>query len=349
MLNPDITLITPDYPPVTGGVARYLSNLVAASAGRIEVISDTRKIFRSVWPRWWPAVKSIKSIKSKVLVSHVLPLGTAAWIAKIVGGPEYGVLFHGTDIRLVQGLWKKWLVKRICCSAKVLFCNSEHTKGELQQLIASMQIVVVTPGVEQRDVILKCDARRSLDLAEDTKIVLSVARLTPRKGIDASLRALSRIQSKRDVQYVVIGDGADRERLENIATESRTRVRWIPKATDREKWLWLSAADVFLLPGRDDGNDVEGFGIAYLEAALAGVPAVAGKSGGATEAVRHERTGLVVNPKSIDEIEEGVERLLNDEVLRTRLGQEARARALADFHWKDRWDRVAKAFGIEPS
>jgi len=362
MPTPDITLITLDYPPERGGVARYLGNLVRESDGAINVLVPEghavngpgqvakSKMFWKSWPHWWPLVGACRRTPHDgvIFVSHVFPIGTAAWISKLLGGPRYAVLFHGLDLRLAQALWKRWLLRRICRNAKALFANSEHTQQDLLRLVPRAAVTVITPGVEMHSVPSREEARRMLDLDQEQTIVLSVSRLVPRKGIDISLKALSRIQAKQDVEYVVLGDGPERQRLEKLAEESKTRVRWILEADDQEKWLWYAAADIFLLPVREEGNDVEGFGIVYLEAALAGIPAVAGKSGGIGEAVAHETTGLLVNPKSIDDVEVGIMRLLEDADLRQKLGQTARRRAMEEFKWRDRWVKFAHTLGVDP-
>lgn len=347
----EFVLITLDYPPETGGVARYLGELVRHSGGMIRVIVPERHadagpgdvtngvFFRPGWPSWRPLISMIRRIKDTVIVSHVFPVGTAAWIARRFGGPDYAVLFHGLDLRMAGSAWKRWLLRRICRGASLLVVNSEATKDELRRRAPRMEekMLVLTPGVETRVMPSRADARRRLGLDERTPVVLSVARLIPRKGIDIAIRAMSRIQRRDDVEYVVLGNGPDAERLERVAGECRARVRWVKTADDEEKWLWCAAADVFLLPVRDEGKDVEGFGIVFLEAALAGVPSIAGASGGAPEAVRHERTGIVVKPTSVDQVEEAVQRLFRDPELRERLGNAAKERALRDFRWQDRW------------
>lgn len=362
MSKAKITLITLDYPPQMGGVARYLGNLVDHSAGAIKVMVPAdhpaggvngvvpKPLFWALWPKWWPIARMSWNMERGtgiILVSHVFPVGTAVWISKMLGGPDYAVLFHGLDLKLASSVWKRWLLKRICGKAKALFTNSRATQGELLKLVPQAQATVVTPGIDERSIVGKDEARRRLNLDQQAKIVLSVTRLVPRKGIDLALHALSRLQTRRNVEYVVLGDGPDRTRLESEAQESRTKVRWIIGADDTEKWLWYAAADVFLLPVREEEQDMEGFGIVYLEAALAGLPSVAGKSGGAGEAVRHESTGLLVNPKSIDEVEAAVEQLLSDAELRHRLGAAGRKRALQDFCWADRWLAIRNVLGLK--
>lgn len=362
MTKAEITLLTLDYPPQYGGVARYLGNLVRESGGAMQVVVPidhatdgpgkvaSKPLFWPLWPRWWPMVNLARHLGGEtpvLLVSHVFPVGTAAWLSRIFGGPEYAVLFHGLDLKLANNAWKRWLLRRICRNAKALFTNSQATLDELLKLAPQAQATVMTPGIESHPVPTRDEARKALGLDPDFEVVLSVTRLVPRKGIDLSLHALARLQKRRNAEYVVIGDGPDKARLQGVAEECRTSVRWVTNADEDEKWNWYAAADVFLLPVREETDDMEGFGIVYLEAALAGIPAVAGKSGGAGEAVRHGYSGLLVNPKSIEEVETTVERLLADGELRSRLGAQGKERALKDFRWEDRWRLFASRLSPE--
>ncbi|MFA5936187.1 MAG: glycosyltransferase family 4 protein [Patescibacteria group bacterium] len=363
MTEPRVTLITVDYPPARGGVARYLYELVKASNGAIRVVVpehhpaadlegvDSVRMVGSVWPKWWPmiGVSRREGKRAKVLlVSHVFPVGTAAWISKIFGGPEYVVVLHGLDVRMAHGAWKLWLLGRVCRAAKTVVVNSESTRRDILARVAGLSTVVLTPGVEDVSYPTREEARGRLGIDRDTELVVSVARLVPRKGIDFSLRAISRLQSTRTVMYVVVGDGSDAERLEEVAREARTRVTWVRNADEEEKRCWLAAADIFLLPVREDETDVEGFGIVYLEAALAGIPAIAGRSGGAGEAVTHEKTGLLINPNRIDEMSVAITRLLDNEEERAQMGSAAKERALRDFQWEERWGKLAQILNIQP-
>ncbi|MCI0479041.1 hypothetical protein L0Y59_00650, partial [Candidatus Uhrbacteria bacterium] len=134
-----ITLMTLDYPPEIGGVSRYLAGIVKAARGAIRVIVpkghgtdgpghvETRKFFWHVWPFWWPMVGICRAEKKRrhvMLVSHVFPVGTAAWISKLLGGPEYVVVYHGLDVRLARTRWKRWLLRRVSRGAWACIANS---------------------------------------------------------------------------------------------------------------------------------------------------------------------------------------------------------------------------------
>jgi len=78
----------------------------------------------------------------------------------------------------------------------------------------------------------------------------------------------------------------------------------------------------------------------FLEAAQAGLPAIAGKSGGAVEAVVDEETGLHVDPNDVQAIAGAINRLRGDTMLRMRLGEAGKARVKKDFRWADRWGKL---------
>jgi phosphatidyl-myo-inositol dimannoside synthase len=342
MQTRNIVLVTLEYPPDRGGIARYLGGLVDHSHGRMSSVS-VKHAFQKRRPHWWPMVGIIEKLRGNIiLISHIFPVGTAAWFSRMFGGPLYIVLVHGLDVRLARSAWKKFLLRRICRNAKLVIANSEATKVDLRKIVRWIPIHVITPGLEEMQPPARQDARNALGLSSSEKMVVSLARLIPRKGIDIALKAMSRVQKQQSVRYVIIGDGPDRERLQKLASENGVKVEWIPDADDKTKWLWLASADVFLLPVRDEGSDVEGFGIVFLEAARAGIPSIAGQSGGAPEAVLHERTGLLVNPMNDKQVAQAVERLLGDTDLRERLGREAKRRVLQDFRWEDRVTTLLK-------
>ena len=111
------------------------------------------------------------------------------------------------------------------------------------------------------------------------------------------------------------------------------RVQFLGRVADADLPALYACADVFAMCCRDRwrGLEAEGFGIVFLEAAACGVPAVAGRSGGSHEAVADGETGFVVAPKDVDTVRAAIGRLLDDEPLRVRMGDAARARAVGEF------------------
>jgi phosphatidylinositol alpha-1,6-mannosyltransferase len=215
--------------------------------------------------------------------------------------------------------------------------EAEHAAG------APLRGVVVPPGVdvERFRPLAATDrgaVREEFGLDPDRPLVLGVSRLVPRKGFDVLVDAVAGLP---DVQLALAGAGRDRRRLERRVAERGIagRVRFLGRVPDDESFPRLYAcADVFAMPCRErwGGLEAEGFGIVFLEAAAAGVPAVAGRSGGSHEAVVDGETGFVVEGRALD-VRGALAALLADDDLRARMGAAARARAVTEFSY----DRLA--------
>lgn len=349
--NTRVNCITPDYPPMTGGVARYLSSLAAASGFRMSVYvpvehpepvgSEVKKIkfWWAWWPKWVLLVKRMLELKREgsLLVSHVFPVGTAAYLSRILGGPEYVLLFHGTDLQRVKNAWKLWLLKRVCGRARAMTVNSQATGRILSRFIPGASYTVITPGVWPRHKRDKVLCRKELGLDEQSKVVLAVARLVDRKGIDTLIQAMEELKKQfTAVTLTVVGDGPLYKAWSDLAELLHVPVTWVRQADDELVDKWYAAADIFCLPGQEKADDIEGFGIVYLEAASHGLPVVAGQGGGVAEAVLDGVTGLVVSP-AVEPVKQALARLLNNASLREQMGRAGRQRALNEFNWTERW------------
>ena len=172
--------------------------------------------------------------------------------------------------------------------------------------------------------------------------LLTLARLSPRKGHLTVLEAVHRLQGRiPGLRYVIAGDGPQRDRLEARAGELgiREQVRFTGDVTETEKAALLHDCDLLVLPNQDlplpgGGIDTEGFGIVFLEAAACGKPVIGGRAGGVPEAVLDGRTGLLVDPESPGDLAEAIYRLWSDRDFAAALGRAARARAEREFTWQ---------------
>ncbi len=356
-LIPKAALVTIDYPPERGGVARYLGALVRELGEDIDVfvpkghpVDGPGSVYavpmytRGRW-KWRPMIGLFRNIGrdgySVALVSHVLPVGTAAWIASFFGGPEYVVLMHGLDLRLaIRTPFHRWLVRRILKKAKQIVVNSNVVAQELLGYDASFVPKIVTPGVDPINLPDRSEAKAAAGLPDTDFVVLAVTRHVPRKGLDRLIESLGFLPPS--VKLVIVGDGQDRSRLERIAAHFPGRIRFITQAGDQERNFWYAAADLFALPVRDDGNDIEGFGMVFLEAAMAGLPVLAGESGGAVEAIEDQVTGYLVNPHDPRIIAEAIAWLMKDESLRKQMGLSGKERAEREFRWHERGEEFRR-------
>src|SRR5207244_7571412 len=149
---------------------------------------------------------------------------------------------------------------------------------------------------------------------------LGVSRLVPRKGFDVVIDAVAGLPG---VQLAIAGAGRDRRRLERRAAG---RVRFLGRVADADLPALYACADVFAMCCRDRwfGLEAEGFGIVFLEAAACAVPAVAGRSGGAHEAVVAGETGYVVEPRDVRAVRSALGALCEDPPPRAGMGRDAR-------------------------
>ena len=186
--------------------------------------------------------------------------------------------------------------------------------------------------------------------------MFGLSRLVPRKGFDTLIEA-AHVLARRgdDVAVAIAGDGRDRKRLERLAADGPGNVRLLGRVTDAERAEYYGAADLFAMLCRDrwGGLEQEGFGIVFLEAAAAGVPSLAGRSGGSHEAVEHGETGLVVDtPDDAEAVADAVGSLVADPDLLAEMGRVARERAervfdydvlAADLRWPRSGLRCSRA------
>jgi glycosyltransferase involved in cell wall biosynthesis len=154
-------------------------------------------------------------------------------------------------------------------------------------------------------------------------LVGAVGRLAQQKGFDTLIRALRDVD---DATLVLVGDGGERTSLERLARQLGVADRIVWAGWNDDARAYLPSFDVFALPSR-----FEGFPLAVLEALLARTAVVASDVGSTAEAVQHEKTGLLVPPNDPAALARAIRRLLADEQLRVRLGEEGRRLVLARF------------------
>lgn len=322
-------LLTVDYPPHRGGVARYLQALIKTFPTRFLVLSsvegnedvETQVLSRDTgWPKWLPALKLVEGRRNdfeQLWISHLHPLGLVAWITKKRWGIPYVVILHGLDFRLgLRNPWKRFLSKRILHGAELVVCNSKALAEDVKLFAPIVDPLVVYPTLPEHLHFISGSR-------EDSELrLLTVARLVSRKNHQVVLKALVDLPN---ATYTIVGDGPDRETIEEqvreLGLEERVFLR--TDVSDEELTGVYGEADVFILPVLPDRVDVEGFGIVYLEAAAAGLPIIATKMRGVEEALCAEGAIQLVRPTS-EAITEVVNQL-KDPSRRREMGRVNRA------------------------
>jgi phosphatidylinositol alpha-1,6-mannosyltransferase len=233
-------------------------------------------------------------------------------------------------------------------SADTILAGSQFTAGLARDLGVSPERVRVTHYGTDPVRFQRRDAtalRERLGLGT-RPVLLTIARLVSRKGIDTVLAALPKVLAAHpDAVYVVAGDGPDADPLRARARQLGVEraVRFAGVVRDEELSHWYSLADVFVMPSRSDPPDVEGFGIVFLEAAACERPVVAARAGGIPDAVAHGVTGVLVPPGDTPALAAELSALLSDPARCAELGRRGRERVVSDFTWDRVVDRTLSA------
>ena len=351
-------LFTLEYPPFHGGVANYYGNLVKywPKPDNIFVLNNNDGTLineRLPFLKWLPALTSLyQTIKAEkinhVIVGHILPLGTVAWIVNKITQTPYSVILHGMDFTYAQRSWRKArLAKKILNKADNIICVNNYLAEQVKNFIdnSSGKIVVVNPGVtltRPADNNLINQLKAAYSLANKT-ILLSLGRLVLRKGFDQVIELMPELQKKYpNLYYFIAGAGPDEILLKELAHKNE-HIIFLDQISDEEKFAWLNLCDIFIMPSRHIDGDYEGFGIVYLEANLAGKPVIAGQSGGVGDAVINGLNGLMVAPENIGEISQAIIKLAQNPDLRRKLGEQGRTRAINEFNWEKQINKIYKA------
>ncbi|MFH1767103.1 MAG: glycosyltransferase family 4 protein [Patescibacteria group bacterium] len=320
-----VLLTTLDFPPQQGGVARYLWALKQTFQDEVDVLYWRKT--PSKWEMWRDLTSGSAGYES-IWVSHILPVGTMAYLAKFVTQKPYVIFLHGMDFDLARrNRWKKFLTRRILKGARRVVTNSQALAYEVQSFVNIIEPMVVHPCVV--DYFVGASQATPL-VADKTKVtLLTVSRLVERKG---HIQVLEAIRNLPNVHYTIVGDGPYYGqiyfRIKDLGLEHRVRI--IRNASDEELPRIYQSADIFVMPTIKTEIDREGFGIVYLEAQLFKLPVIASNHPGVNEAVLDKVSGFLIE-EDIDTLREVIERLVNDSETRKRMGAVGRDFVLAGF------------------
>jgi phosphatidyl-myo-inositol dimannoside synthase len=366
---PRTLVVTNDFPPRTGGIQQYVWNLVTRlPPDRVAVLAPN-------WPGWrahdraqpfavhrWPAeflwptpdlTRRAAALAAAhradvVLFGHGYPSPLIGPALRRRGWP-FVVLTHGAEVWMARApgvaAGMRWALGR----ARAVTAVSEYTRTRLQGSVPGfVPLELLVPGVDEGRFRPDADggAVRGRFSLDGRRVVACVSRLVPRKGQDVLIRSLPTLRTLiPEATLLVVGGGPYEGVLRTLAAGAPAgSVVFAGELSDDDLPGVYAAADAFAMPCRTrwGGLEVEGFGIVFLEAAASGLPVVAGRSGGADEAVVDGETGLLVEgaePKAVA--------LALSEVLRPSgpgpaMGAAGRARVEAGFTWDGQARRLAE-------
>lgn len=258
----------------------------------------------------------------------VLPEGLVAWCMRRFAGVPYLLYAHGEEIQMrLTSRMLAWLIPRVYQGAAAIIANSSYTKKLLEEIgVRPEGIHIIHPGVEAAVFRTNEDERRIVRQRHnlgDACTLLTLGRLQRRKGQDMVIKALPLIKMRfPNVKYLIVGTGEELDSLQRLASNQGVSdsVLFVGSVADDERSIYYAASDVFIMPNRQIGADVEGFGIVFLETGAAGKPVI----GGTREAIQDGQTGLLVDGESVETIAAAVIELLADSAKARAMGERAR-------------------------
>lgn len=347
MPDKKLLLITPDFPPNKGGVASYLAALADHLSGQIEVLVDPHPAWqttdlqagypiyrapllsRFLWPRWMKTVRYVNAYRDRyrlILTSHVLPFGTAAWVAKRRTGVPYIVFVHGMDIRLAgQSPRKKRLCHKVLKGARLVVANSQALAREVAQTFGVQEMLVVYPCLKELPTEGGTKQNEVFEL-------LTVSRLVERKGHSHVLNALAHLRGTGELPsflYHIVGEGPMESTLRSmVATLGLDKhVIFHGAVSDDERQRLYQQSHVFVMPVSHDPIDKEGFGLVFIEAAAAGLPSITTAIEGVDEAVLDGQTGVLLQDQNEQALANAIRGFAQDHSWREALGAAAKEHA----------------------
>jgi phosphatidylinositol alpha-1,6-mannosyltransferase len=368
-------LVTNDFPPRRGGIQSYLVELVSRLAATGE---HTLTVYA---PQWKDAetfdahtagyhvvrhpgtlmlpAPSVDTRMRRLIAERGIdtvwfgaaaPLGLLAHRARQAGATRVLASTHGHEVGWSMLPVARSVLRRIGEDSDVVTFVSRYTRARFASAFGpNGALEHLPPGVDtdrfRPDPASRAELRTRYGLGQ-RPTVLCLSRLVPRKGQDMLIRALPSIRQRvNGAALVIAGGGPYLPALHRLAdrfgvSDHVTFTGGVPAA---ELPAYHAMADVFAMPCRTRGAglDVEGLGIVFLEASAAGVPVIAGSSGGAPETVRHNKTGMVVNGRSVNQVADAVGDLLADPDRAAAMGAAGREWVTAQWRWDNLAGRLA--------
>jgi len=247
-------------------------------------------------------------------------------------------LIHSKEINHHKGTNLNKRVLNVLNNVEKVIANSEFTKNlAIDCGVNQNKIIVINPGIDPTDELDK----KSLDKVESllkvkTPRLITVSRFDKRKNHEKIVMALRNLkQIYPDIVYICVGYGDEEENIKKLVKELdlEAQVMFFKDISNELKNALIAKSNIFVMPSIIHKKSVEGFGIAYVEAAQYGIPSIGGKDGGAADAIQHEKTGLICDGNNLDDIYSSINSMLENKKY-LEYGKNARD-SVSKFYWSN--------------
>ncbi|WP_320838717.1 glycosyltransferase family 4 protein [Zhongshania sp.] len=361
MPSHDIIISTQNYPPAAGGIQNYMHELALALhqlGHTVRVICDAptaegqdhfdnslpfsveRLSGPKILRRYRKALKvlaQLKKLDQSILICDSWKSLELIKTQKL-GNTHYICIAHGMEFPAQLEAKKHRRITKTLARADLILANSEFTAQRAKPYTPDFtRLHTLHPGVNPPIQANNSEQAKARDwLGEHTPILITVGRIEARKGQDKIIEIMPKLLAEYpNALYLIAGSGPLQDSLVNRVNELGlgANVKFCGRVSDGERSALLQKADIFAMPCRAVGDSVEGFGIVYIEAAMLGLPSLAGRTGGAGDAVIDGHTGLLCDGDNEDDIYLSLKKMLSDKNTLKTTGQNAQHRAQTELQW----------------
>jgi phosphatidylinositol alpha-1,6-mannosyltransferase len=321
------------------------------STDHFRIIRRFRPVPSSRYSELPKAVLPLLHAAARTHVEHVdvlhsgdlFPQGITALLLRRLRALPYIAFCHGEEVSQTDRFrYQPTIRNRIYLSADAVIANADYACRRLREIgVPADRIHKITPGVD-------CDVfspgTPNPELQERHRlskcfVLLTVARLIPRKGHDMVLKAVARLAGEFPyLHYLIVGTGPEELKLRDLASALgiSQRVTFAGFVSDDQLPDCYRMSNVLIMPNREQNNDLEGFGISFLEASATGKPVIGGRSGGTSEAVSHGISGELIDGTDLKQLVAAIRAFLVEPGKAEAMGRAGRTRAQLEFDWKIR-------------
>ena len=246
-------------------------------------------------------------------------------------------LIHGKEINHPQGSSLNKRAIKVLNNVEKVIANSEYTKSLAINNGVNRELVkVINPGINSAKELDKNSLEKVESLFKiKTPRLITVSRFDKRKNHEKVIMALRNLkQIYPNIVYICIGYGDEEKNIKSLVEELNlnTQVMFFKDISNNLKNALVAKSDIFIMPSVIHKTSVEGFGIAYVEAAQYGIPSIGGKDGGASDAIEHNKTGMICDGNNLDEIYASLNSMIENKRY-LELGKNAKE-YVSKFNWE---------------
>jgi len=353
-------VVTRTFPPEVGGMQNLMWGL-AKSLAKIDLIkvfadySENHEEFDNKVSFSVERVKGIKLLRKyrkPHLVNEYLNqnpkvkcLISDHWksLELIKTNKKKICLIHSKEINHKKGSRINKKVLEVLNNVDHVIANSNYTKNLAIELgVEEKRIKVINPGVDPISEIPTNDLKKAEEILKGKKNrLITVSRFDKRKNHEKVIMAIRNLKEVYpDIVYTCVGYGDEEENIKKLVIELKleNHVIFLKDIPNDLKNALIARSNIFIMPSVIHKNSVEGFGIAYVEAAQYGIPSIGGKDGGASDAIIHEKTGLICDGNKLEDIYASIDDLLKENKY-LEYGKEAKINS-QNFHW----DKIIESY-----